>query len=243
MYYSITDWSIAAMPPPKTFVIQRQAAPLRKQVLDSLRESIIQGQLAPGERLTERSLTDKLDVSRTVVREALRQLETEGLIEIVPNKGPVVRDLSIEEATDLYRIRGVLEGLTAKLFVENASRDQLEGLEIILDEILAAYENGHTEAVLETKNRFYELLYDGASSEILSSMLATLHARIWRWRALGLIHPNRPPERSRESINNLRAFVDAIKAKDADAAESLIRLEAEKAAEEIMRLLENIVDV
>ena len=112
-----------------------------------------------------------------------------------------------------------------------------------MDEILAAYENGHTEAVLETKNRFYELLYDGASSEILSSMLATLHARIWRWRALGLTHPNRSPERSRESINNLRAFVDAIKATDADAAESLIRLEAEKAAEEIMRLLENIVDV
>lgn len=221
-----------------TFAIQKQAAPLRKQVLDSLRAAIIQGELAPGERLTERSLTERLDVSRTVVREALRQLESEGLVKLVPNKGPVVRKLTPGEATDLYRIRGVLEGLTARLFVENASRDQRGALIAILQEISAAYESGQTDEVLETKNRFYEVLYAGANSESLSSMLSTLHARIWRWRALGLSHPNRSPDRSRESIQNLSAFVEAVNAMDADAAETLIRLEAEKASEEVMRLLQ-----
>ncbi len=230
------------MLPPRTPAIKKQAAPLRKQVLDSLREAIIQGELAPGERLTERALTDWLDVSRTVVREALRQLESEGLVELVPNKGPVVRKLTLEEATDLYRIRGVLEGLTARLFVKNASGGEVGLLESGLREISAAYENGSAEDVLETKNRFYEVLYAGAGSETLSSMLATLHARIWRWRALGLTHPDRSPERSRESLENLRAFLGAVGARDADAAEALIRREAEKAAEEVMRLLAKDAD-
>ena len=105
---------------PKIDVIQRFAAPLRLQVLDGLRRAIIDGRLAPGARLTERELTEMMGVSRTVIREALRQLETEGLIANVPNKGPVVRALSLAEARDLYMIRAVLEGLGARLFVTNA---------------------------------------------------------------------------------------------------------------------------
>ena len=100
--------------------IQKLAAPLRLQVLDGLRRAIIEGRLAPGARLTERELTEMMGVSRTVIREALRQLETEGLIANVPNKGPVVRALSLAEAKDLYTIRAVLEGLAARLFVQNA---------------------------------------------------------------------------------------------------------------------------
>lgn len=219
------------------FAIDKQAAPLRNQVQDSLRAAIIRGELAPGERLTERSLTERLDVSRTVVREALRQLESEGLVELVPNKGPVVRELTPEEAKDLYRIRGVLEGLTARLFVENAPPDQLDDLVAALDDVSLAYKERSADGVLEAKNRFYEVLYAGARSESLSSMLATLHARIWRWRALGLSHPDRSPGRSGESVRNLRQFVDAMKAGDANAAEILIRLEAENAAAEVMRLL------
>ena len=98
--------------------IDKSAAPLRRQVLDELRQSIIAGRLAPGARLVERELTAMLGVSRTVVREALRQLESEGLISIIPNKGPVVRELTLGEATDIYSIRAVLEGLAARRFVE-----------------------------------------------------------------------------------------------------------------------------
>src|SRR3970040_1259795 len=93
--------------------IHRSAAPLRRQVLEELRRSIIAGRLAPGARLVERQLIAMMGVSRTVIREALRQLESEGLITMIPNKGPAVRELTLQEAKDLYGIRAVLEGLAA----------------------------------------------------------------------------------------------------------------------------------
>ncbi|MDH5747948.1 MAG: GntR family transcriptional regulator [Rhodospirillales bacterium] len=218
--------------------IQKQAAPLRQQVLDGLRQAIITGQLAPGQRLTERELIQMMGVSRTVIREALRQLETEGLIEIIPNTGPVVRELTAAEAKDLYRIRAVLEGLTARLFVENASKEQVKNLSDALEIVIDAYNQGNAEHVLDTKNKFYDALYEGANSESLGSMLAMLHARIWRWRALGLTHPKRSVVRSRESIKNLRAILAAIKKRDAEEAERITIEEAHKAAEEVMRLLD-----
>jgi len=227
-----------AMPDKNTLRIQRLAAPLRVQVLDGLRGAIIDGRLAPGARLTERELTEMMGVSRTVIREALRQLESEGLIANVPNKGPVVRALSLDEAKDLYTIRAVLEGLAARLFVHNAGDAELKRLAQALDVVAGAYERGDAQEVLETKNRFYDVLFQGAGSETLSSMLGTLHARIWRWRALGLSHPRRSDSRSKESVKGLRAMLAAIRKRDADAAERLTREEAQGAAAEVMRLIE-----
>ena len=99
--------------------IEKVPALLRQQVLEQLREAIISGVLLPGARLIERELTEQMGVSRTVVREALRQLEAEHLVEVIPNKGPFVRQLSINEAEDLYRIRAVLHGLAARMCPEN----------------------------------------------------------------------------------------------------------------------------
>jgi GntR family transcriptional regulator, trigonelline degradation regulator len=225
------------MEPIPTLEVQRLAAPLRQQVLDGLRQAIIEGRLAPGARLIERELTEMMGVSRTVIREALRQLETEGLVAIIPNKGPVVRELTLGEAKDLYHIRAVLEGLAARLFVENADAARVRTLAQALDVVVEAYAGGDAQRILETKNRFYDVLFEGAGSETLSSMLNTLHARIWRWRALGLSHPGRSPERSEESVRNLRAMLATIRKRDADAAERVTREEASRAAAEVMRLL------
>jgi DNA-binding GntR family transcriptional regulator len=218
-------------------VIQKSSAPLRRQVLDELRQSIISGRLEPGARLVERELVGMMGVSRTVIREALRQLETEGLIAIIPNKGPVVRKLSLEEARDLYSIRAVLEGLAARLFVENGDDAQVEKLEHSLEDTAEAYWGGDPAKILETKNRFYEVLFEGAGSTTLSSMIELLHMRIWRWRALGLGHPKRSPERSKESIADLWAVLEAIRERDSDLAEKTMRDEARRAAAEVMRLL------
>ena len=99
---------------------RRALAPLRAQVLDELREAIISGRLAPRTRLIERELIGMLGVSRTVVREALRQLQSEGLVAEDAKKGMAVRELTAVEAAHLYAIRALLEGLAARLFVENA---------------------------------------------------------------------------------------------------------------------------
>lgn len=217
--------------------IKKAAAPLRLQVLDELRQSIISGRSAPGTRLVERELITMLGVSRTVIREALRQLETEGLVASVPNKGPIVRELSISEAKDLYSIRAVLEGLAAQLFTQNASDAEIAMLEQVLEETAQAYDNGDPTLILETKNRFYDVLFNGAKSETLSSMIGMLHTRIWRWRALGLSHAQRSDNRSKESISGLRAMVVAIKQRNGDLAEKVIKDEVTRARAEITRLI------
>ena len=216
--------------------ITRPAAPLRLQVVDELRRAIVAGRLAPGARLVERELIAMLGVSRTVIREALRQLESEGLL-AASSKGLVVRALTAAEAKDLYSIRAVLEGLAARLFVENANRPQLAALAEALAATADAYATGEPQAVLEAKTRFYDILFKGAASETLSTMIETLHARIWRWRALGLRHPQRSKLRSRESVDVLQALYRAIEARDAALAERLAREDVTKAAAEIMRLL------
>lgn len=222
---------------PPLAMLNRAAAPLRRQVVDELRQAIITGRLEPGVRLVERNLIEMLGVSRTVVREALRQLESEGLIAVLPNKGPVVRELTLAEAMDLYSIRAVLEGLAARLFVENASAGQVDELARALDRTIDAYRRGDPQRILAAKNRFYDVLFAGANSPTLSSMLESLHARIWRWRAVGLSHPRRSTARSAQSIKALRALLGAVRAQKGAAAERIIRDEANKASLEIKRLL------
>jgi DNA-binding GntR family transcriptional regulator len=178
-----------------------------------------------------------MGVSRTVIREALRQLESEGLVAIVPNKGPVVRTLTLDEARDLYAIRAVLEGLAARLFVEHANDAQVDKLEGAMHLVGTAYESGDTERMLEAKNSFYDVLFEGANSPTLSSMIGVLHGRIRRWRAMGLSHPQRSKERDQESIHNLRVMLRAIRARDAGLAEQAMREEVHKAAAEVTRLL------
>jgi len=218
--------------------IAKLAAPLRIRVEEVLRQAIIEGQLAPGQRLTERQLTEMTGVSRTLIREALRQLESQGLISVIPNKGPVVRELTMAEGRDLYAIRALLEGLAARYFVEKADDAMAVELSNAVDAVIAAYERADFPEALKTKNHFYGVLFRGSGSETLSSMLQTLHARIWRWRALGLSHPQRSNSRSKESIKGLRAILAAIHKRDAVAAETLTREEAQSAAAEIMRLIE-----
>lgn len=218
--------------------IQRQAAPLRRNVVDALRAAIIDGRLAPGARLTERALIEMTGVSRTVIREALRQLESEGVVETIPNRGPVVRKLTLAEAKDLYLIRAVLEGLAARMFVMNARPDDIAALRRALDLTYEAYRAGDPETILTEKNQFYDILFRGAGSETLSSMIATLHARIWRWRALGLAHPRRSGERSEESVKGLRDLLSAIETGKAEEAERIARIEVTNAGNEVMRILE-----
>lgn len=224
-----------------SLAVPKVAAPLRQQVESVLRRAIIDGRLPPLRRLTERELMEMTGVSRTLVREALRQLESEGLIAVIPNKGAIVRELTAAEARDLYAIRALLEGLAARLFVERASDVARSSLMAAGEAVVAAYRDRDFPRALEAKNRFYDLLFDGTDSETLSSMLAQLHARIWRWRAMGIAHPNRSPQRAREAARGLKAICDAIRKRDAEAAERLTRDAVNRGATEVLRLLESTV--
>src|SRR5262249_30143213 len=114
--------------------VERPAA-LRDQVVGNLRNAIINGQLAPGARLIERQMCELLGVSRTLVREALRQLEAEGWIRILPNRGPVVISMTPEEVRELYEVRAALEGIAAFRAAERVTPEQLDRLAATVDAI------------------------------------------------------------------------------------------------------------
>ena len=217
--------------------IEKLAAPLRQRVERALREAIVAGTLAPGRRLTERELTQMTGVSRTLIREALRQLESEGLIDVVPNRGALVKEMTPDEAKDLYAIRALLEGFAARRFVEQADDAMLKRLLEAVDEVVAAYRKGDLNAALERKNTLYDVLFAGANSETLSAMVASLHARMRRWRALGVTHPARSERRPTEAIRDLKAMAAAIGARDVEQAERATRQSAQSGAAEVLHLL------
>lgn len=209
------------------------AAPVRAQVVKNLREAILNRTFAPGQRLVERELCNLTGVSRTSVREALRQLESEGLVRLIPNQGPVVARMTPEEATDLYEVRGVLEALAASRFATAAGDEEIAELAEATDEIERAVRAGHSEDLVALKDDFYSVLLRGAKNTVVRSMLDSLRTRISYLRATSL----RQPHRSVETVAEVRAIVDAIKRHDSDAAWKASKEHVERAAESAIQLL------
>lgn len=192
--------------PPKT---------LRQLAYDKLREAIFNAIFQPGERLVERELCNQLDVSRTVIREVLRQLEAEGLVETVPPQGPIVATLSTSKAKEIYEIRALLEVLAAKACVENGTVGQIDELSHIVDGIDMAFEKGDTAEVLVQTNRFYERFFAVAQKPFAWEVLQSLNARINRLRVMTI----GSPQRHKAAISEMRKIVLAIRARDTAAAE------------------------
>jgi DNA-binding GntR family transcriptional regulator len=195
-----------------TLRVERNPAPVRTQVLDNLRQAIVERQLVPGQRLIERELVELTGVSRTSIREALRELAAEGLVTAIPNKGTVVARVSAEEARQLYEVRSVLEGLAGRLFVRNATQAQRNALVKALQRIERLAAKGAP--LINAKDSFYEVLFEGGGNEALRSVTAGLHARVSVLRSLSLSVPGR----STQSLQEMRDIVDAVLAGDADAA-------------------------
>ncbi len=192
------------------------AAPPHEHVLEGLRGAILDHELKPGERLVERDLVEHLGVSRTTVREVLRELTAEGLVIEVPQQGAVVYAPSTDEATDLYAVRASLEELAVRRFVERAPEEKAEALRDTVTGIETAAEtdDGDTRALLHAEDRFYDVLLDGAASTTVRQLLAAVQARVRLLRATSLSRPGRP----REAAGELRGLVEAIAARDVDLA-------------------------
>jgi DNA-binding GntR family transcriptional regulator len=211
------------------------AAPLRVQALTSLRRAIIDGELAPGQRLREAELSEATGVSRSVIREALRQLDAEGLIVTVPNKGAVVRTLSPAEAEDIYRIRALIEGYAASLFVEHASDEDMEKLVSVGQAVIEAYAVGGVKSILKAKDRFYAILYAGGGSEVLRLLYEVLNARISLWRARGLSGQAESGAGVEQGIRDIREIVAAVTRRDAAEAERRVRQRVMTSAADVLQ--------
>jgi GntR family transcriptional regulator, trigonelline degradation regulator len=209
--------------------VQRVAAPLREQVLDLLRQAIVEHRLKPGQRLIERELVEQIGVSRTTIREVLRQLAAEGLVATIPQRGAVVAVPTPEEAAELYEVRAALEALAARRFVEHASESQFHALRTAFDEVARVMSSGDDTDILEmiqAKDHFYDVLLKGSGNRAIHSILSGLTARVSVLRATSMSQPGR----AAKSVEEVRAIVEAIEARDADAAARAAAFHVEQAA-------------
>jgi DNA-binding GntR family transcriptional regulator len=171
-------------------VIQR-AAPLRQEVVRLIRQEILDGGLLPGKRLRENDLCERYGVSRTVVREALRQLESESLITLLPNRGPIVTVLTSDDIVALYEVRCALEGLAGELFARCATSEEACELVAHLEDMETTYLHGDLASRGESKERFYELLLGGGHNPVLASTLQGIHSRVAMFRHYAFVDDKR----------------------------------------------------
>ncbi len=204
----------SALADDRKFQVARIAAPLRHSVVESIRNAIAVGRLKPGERLPERELCEMTGVSRTLVREALRQMESEGLIKVIPHRGPIVAHVTVEEAEGIYQVRRELEGLASELFAEAASDRQRAALREAFRQLKAAFRSDDSIVRLNAKNRFYECLVEGSGNEALGQALRLLNSRVMVLRSTSL----QTPGRARQSLKELSRLMEALKARDTKAA-------------------------
>ncbi|MFJ2982428.1 MULTISPECIES: GntR family transcriptional regulator [unclassified Pseudomonas] len=193
-----------------SFKVNRNPVTLREIVLDKLRGAIMNFHLLPGDRLVERDLCDRLGVSRTSVREALRHLESEGLVEFADAKGPRVAIITLEDARDIYELRCVLEGLIVQLFTLNAKAKDIRALERALEVNREALEEGELQQVLDSVQGFYDVLLEGSGNQVAAQQLRQLQARISYLRATSVSQENRRGASNRE----MEKIVEAIKGGD-----------------------------
>lgn len=200
---------------------------MRDQVLDAVRQGILDFRLRPGQRLIERELMEQLGVSRVTVREVIARLATEGLVTNIPQRGAIVTVLTAEEAADLYEMRVALESLATHRFVERATPAQVAELRAAFEGFAAAVAaDGDKLGRLRAKDAFYKVLFEGADSEPLTEMVTMLQSRVrlLRWTSLSV------PGRSQETVGEVRAIVMAIEAKDAEAAAAACAVHMRNAA-------------
>ncbi|MBU7435817.1 GntR family transcriptional regulator [Paraburkholderia fungorum] len=206
---------------------------LRSQVENTIRDAIMAGRFRPGARLVERDLCERLGVSRTSVREALRKLEAEKLVTIIPHKGPMVATISADEVQDLYALRGLLESFAAREFARVASDEAIAEFGAAAKELRAQATAGSRDGVLKAKSRLYDVLLSNCGNALISEMLNSLYSRINLLRATSLM----APDRLSISLKEIDRLYKALKARDADAAEAAAKLHVSNAQAAVMKVL------
>ena len=188
---------------------------LSAKVFHKVRGDILSGVYKPGEEIHEKKLGDDLGVSRTPVREALRQLELEGLVNMIPNRGAFVEGVSNKDIQDIYEIRSLLEGLCARWAAEYITPEQLAALEenVYLCEFHGEKEN--FDQVLALDNKFHEILYEASHSKELIHVLKDYHQYVSRARKITLTNP----ERVKASTAEHKKVVMALKEHNAQLAQ------------------------
>ncbi len=207
--------------------------PLRELVFEALRDAIIKGVLKPGERLMEVQLAEELGVSRTPVREAIRKLELDDLVVMIPRKGAYVSGISLKDIADVFEIRAAMESLAAGLAAERITDEELEELERILVKKAEIIEANDLDRLVEIDIRFHEGLYQASRNAKLVQIINNLSEQIHRFRSTSLASPGR----MKEALEEHRKIVEAISERNITLAQSLAQEHIENAENRMLEAM------
>ncbi len=207
--------------------------PLRELVFESLREAIIEGRLKPNERLMEIQLAEEMGVSRTPVREALRKLELEGFVVMVPRKGAYVAGISMKDIVDVFEVRAALEALAAGLAAERITEEELDQLERYLVQIYELSEGDNINAIVEGDTSFHDVMYRASRNQRLVQIITHLQEQIQRFRMTSLSQPGR----TRVALEEHKKIVDAVAERNVELAQHLAREHIENAEQSLLNTL------
>ncbi|MBQ7478565.1 MAG: GntR family transcriptional regulator [Selenomonadaceae bacterium] len=208
--------------------------PLREVVCESLREAIRKGVLKPGERLMEIQLAEELGVSRTPVREAIRKLDQEGYVVMMPRRGAYVADMSIRDVNEIFEIRTALESLSNGLAAERITSEELETLQRLLVQIGNHIKDNDMDRIVETDIKFHDLLYQASRNSRLEGIISNLREQLTRFRTLSMSYPGR----LEETLEEHRAIVDAIAQGNTEAAQEAAERHMERSEQTLMNAME-----
>ncbi len=221
------------MSTPKLTKIDHPPATLRDMVQERMREAIIEGLFEPGQRLVERPLCDQLGVSRTVIRETIRYLEAEGLVEILPGRGPIVATMSREDARQIYDIRRMLETAAAENCARRITPERARSLRDALQRLKQGFSDRTPGALFRATADFYSEIFDGAGHYIAWDIVQRLNGRISRLRMMTLS----ATDRKRPGITHMEQICEAIISGNPEAARVAVEMHLDDTASIADRLL------
>jgi len=218
-------------------LIAADLKPLRERISTSIRDLIIEGKLKPGERLTEPEISASLGISRTPLREAFLQLESEGFVQVLPRKGAVVTDINIQDAEEIYTIKASLEALAIRLacpMLQEETFDALIKLNQQMEKISLS-ENKNYRRFLDLNAKFHQTIYENSNNQKLIKLINTLRNQTLRYNYIYLSLL----QHLEESVKEHSGIIDALRTKDLDKVESLIKNHGENARIALYEFLKN----
>ncbi|MGB5994812.1 MAG: GntR family transcriptional regulator [Candidatus Deferrimicrobiaceae bacterium] len=194
---------------------------LREKIVETIRNAIVNGQLPAGSRVAEPDLAGRFGISRTPIREALRQLESEGFITVIPRKGAIVASLSSKDVSDFYDLKAILEGYAARAAVPHLTEKDIAKMESLNHQIEAAVAKKDVRKVLAHHNEFHDIFVKACGNEKLHTIVQNLVMQFQRFRLILAV-----PGRIEGSIQQHWEIIDAFRKQDGVLAESLVQKNA-----------------
>ncbi|WP_193370983.1 GntR family transcriptional regulator [Pelagibius marinus] len=196
-----------------------QRRPLHNELADRLRHMIVEGELAPGEKLAEKELCEQFGVSRTPLREAMKVLATEGLVLLTPNRGCAVAKLTLADLDEAFPIMGALEALSGELACRHITDAELDRIQELHDRMVVKYEAGALRDYFKLNEQIHQMILDAARNPTLAQMQLSLSGRVRRARYMA----NMSPARWRKAVDEHEKILETLKARDSKRLAVLLK--------------------